>query len=468
MVLRVCTEALKDCHQAEDAFQATFLVLARQAGSIRKRDSLGSWLFGVARRAARRIRMDEARRRRHERLSRKLLHGPWSHEPESMEQWPELHAAIERLPAKYREPIVLCYLEGLTHEQAASQLCWPLGTVKTRLTRGRERLRRRLSGLDRSCPAILPPGLLSSTTVAALRDVARHGAAGAASSAVITVTEGILKMMWIERLRLTVVTLVALIAAAGFGASIVAQQVSDKGHASVEPGAPLQTNDKPGSAQVLEVSATTQFDPATLTIVRSPFDGRVDKVFVDLGSAVKKGDPLLELFSTDLATAKNDFETARRQHTRDKKVLDYKDPLANTNAIPRKELIEAENDEAKSRFAMKVARDKLLIFGLTEEEIGKIADEDGLQKARMILRSRGDGIVIKRTVVQGNLYDRKDELMQFAPLDHLCVQGRVSEKVAGKITLGQRCGSLLLLRMRSFMEGSNGLIIKSIRLHAPW
>jgi cobalt-zinc-cadmium efflux system membrane fusion protein len=153
---------------------------------------------------------------------------------------------------------------------------------------------------------------------------------------------------------------------------------------------------------------------------------------------VKKGDPLLELFSTDLAAAKNDFETARRQHTRDQKVLDFKGPLANTNAIPRKELIEAENDEAKSQLAMKLAKDKLLIFGLTEEEIGKIADEDGLQKARMILRSRGDGIVIKRTVVLGNYYDKKDELMQIATLDHLWVQGRVSEKVAGKITLGQR------------------------------
>jgi hypothetical protein len=310
--------------------------------------------------------MDDARRRRHERLSRAHDPGRWSHDSAAAEHWPELHAAIERLPAKYRDPIVLCYLEGLTHEQAASQLRWPLGTVKTRLTRGRERLRRRLSGLDRSCPAILPSGLLRSTTTAVLRDAARHEAAGAASPTVMTITEGILKMMWIGRLRLTIITLVALIAAAGFGASIVAQQVSEKGHASVEPGAPVQTNDKPGSSQVLEVSATTQFDPATVTIVRSQFDGRVDKVFVDLGSAVKKGDPLLELL------------------------------------------------------------------------IGKVPNKDLFQKAKMILRSRSDGIVIKRSVVVGNYYDAKDELMQIAALDHLWVQGRVSEKVAGKITLGQR------------------------------
>src|SRR4051794_37878936 len=126
MVLRVCTQALKDRHQAEDAFQATFLVLARQASSIRNHDSVGSWLFGIARRAARRIRMDEARRRKHELRRLALVPGPWSLELESAEHGPELHAAIERLPAKYREPIILCYLEGLTHEQAARQLCWPL------------------------------------------------------------------------------------------------------------------------------------------------------------------------------------------------------------------------------------------------------------------------------------------------------------------------------------------------------
>jgi RNA polymerase sigma factor (sigma-70 family) len=437
MVLRVCIQALNDRHQAEDAFQATFLVLARQASSIRNRDSVGSWLFGVARRAARRIRMDEARRRRHERLSLKQAPGPWSLEPEPTEHWPELHAAIERLPAKYRDPIVLCYLEGLTHEQAAGQLRWPVGTVKTRLARARERLRRRLSGLDRSCPGTLPQALLSSTTAAALRDAARPGA-GAVSSAVTAITEGILKMMWIDRLRLTAITVIALIAAAGLGASIIAQQVGEKGRAPVEAGAPAQASDKSGALQVLQVSAVTDFDPNTLTIVRSQFDSRVDKVLVDLGSAVKKGDPLCELFSAELATAKAQYEGARDQHDRDLKTLNFRAPLVKAGSLPRKELIDIENSEADSRFAMNVAKDKLLMFGLTEEEIGKVADEDVFQKAKMILRSRADGIVIRRTVVQGNFYDRKDELMRIAPLDHLWVRGAVGEQDADKVKVGQK------------------------------
>jgi membrane fusion protein, heavy metal efflux system len=189
---------------------------------------------------------------------------------------------------------------------------------------------------------------------------------------------------------------------------------------------------------LLRLSGITDYDPATLTVVRAQFDSRVDNVLVDLGSVVKPGDPLLELFSTDLAVAKNDYETAVSQHDRDKKVLDYKAPLAETNAIPRKDLIEAQNDEAKSNLQMKLAKDKLLVFGLTEKEIADVPTEDGVKKAKMILRSRAAGIVIKRSVVRGNYYDSKDELMQIAPLEHLWVRGNVSELDADKVQVGQR------------------------------
>ena len=189
---------------------------------------------------------------------------------------------------------------------------------------------------------------------------------------------------------------------------------------------------------LLRLSGITDYDPATLTVVRSQFDCRVDKVLVDLGSVVKVGDPLLELFSTDLAVAKNDYETAVSQHARDKKVLDYKSPLAETNAIPRKDLIEAQNDEAKSLLQMKLAKDKLLVFGLTEKEISDVPNEDGVKKAKMMLRARAAGFVIKRSAVPGVSYDSKDELMQIAPLDHLWVRGNVSELDADKVQKDQK------------------------------
>jgi cobalt-zinc-cadmium efflux system membrane fusion protein len=189
---------------------------------------------------------------------------------------------------------------------------------------------------------------------------------------------------------------------------------------------------------VLKLFGTTDYDPATVTVVRTQFDSRVEKVLVDLGTAVKIGDPLLELFSTDLAEAKSNYESAISQWERDKKVLDYKTPLAKQDNIPKKELIEVENDEAQSRLKMKLAKDKLLVYGLTEKEIENAKREDGVQKAKMILRSRADGVVVVRSVVKGNYYTSADLLMTIAPLDHLWVRGSVSELDADQVEVGQK------------------------------
>lgn len=188
MVFRVCRQALKDHHDAQDAVQATFLVLARRAGAIRKRTSVSSWLFGVARRAAGHIRMQEARRRRFElRAAQRAIPAiEAALAPLEPDPYPELHAEIERLPEKYRLPIVLCYLEGLTHEQAASRLRWPLGTVKIRLTRARVRLRVRLEKRGRPYLLVMPvsslrPGLpehLVNSITQAGCGTANKGAAG--------------------------------------------------------------------------------------------------------------------------------------------------------------------------------------------------------------------------------------------------------------------------------------------------
>jgi cobalt-zinc-cadmium efflux system membrane fusion protein len=187
----------------------------------------------------------------------------------------------------------------------------------------------------------------------------------------------------------------------------------------------------------LRLTGTTDYDPATVTIVRTQFDSRVDKVLVDLGATVKRGQPLLELFSNDLAEAKSTYEMASSQWAHDKSVLDYKTPLAKEEALPRKELIEVINDEAQSRLKMKLAKDKLLVFGLTEKEIENAKTEDGVQKAKMILRSRADGVVVLRPVVKDNYYTSADILMTIAPLDHLWVRGNVSELDAEKVEVGQ-------------------------------
>ncbi len=119
MVLRVCRGELNDLHAAEDAFQATFLILARQARTIRDGACLASWLYGVARRVARRARLDRARRTARERRRARMYEDARRLAPEPPELLPEVQEELDRLPERYRSPIVLCYLEGRTHEEAA-------------------------------------------------------------------------------------------------------------------------------------------------------------------------------------------------------------------------------------------------------------------------------------------------------------------------------------------------------------
>jgi RNA polymerase sigma factor (sigma-70 family) len=144
MVLGVCRQILVSPHDAEDAFQATFLVLVRRAGAIRKRDSLGPWLHGVARRVSLRAKTNAARRKLREGASG-IRAAAGARNGQGSELVASLHDEIARLPEKYRSPIVLCDLEGHTHAEAAERLQWPVGTVSGRLFRAREILRGRIS-----------------------------------------------------------------------------------------------------------------------------------------------------------------------------------------------------------------------------------------------------------------------------------------------------------------------------------
>ncbi|WP_406694772.1 RNA polymerase sigma factor [Singulisphaera sp. Ch08] len=143
-VWRVCRQVLGPSQDAEDAYQSTFLLLAGKANSICKRDSLGPWLHGVAHRIAVRSRVDATRRRiREHKVPRAEVEAADS-QVEAEEVHRALHEEIDRLPAKLREPIRLCYLDGRTSHEAARLIGCPTSTVKERLARGRERLQARL------------------------------------------------------------------------------------------------------------------------------------------------------------------------------------------------------------------------------------------------------------------------------------------------------------------------------------
>jgi RNA polymerase sigma factor (sigma-70 family) len=194
MVLGVCRRVLGTRPDADDAFQATFLVLLRRANALQDTDSLGPWLYGVAWRVASRARAGIARRRLEERNAAATR--PVRAEAEFPADRRELHAIIDeeinRLPEKYRRPLVLCYLEGLTQEAAARQLRWKAGVLRGRLDRARLRLRGRLARrglapaatlalaqwLESPTQAAVTPALLNATVSTACRDLTVGKAAG--------------------------------------------------------------------------------------------------------------------------------------------------------------------------------------------------------------------------------------------------------------------------------------------------
>src|SRR5205823_3370384 len=141
MVLGICRRLLRDHHAAEDAFQAVFLVLARRAGSVGWRESAGGWLYEVAHRVAAKALCQAARQRTREKEAASMRSERVS-ASEGRDEVDLLHEELRRLPEKYRLPVVLCSLEGMSHVEAASQLGWPLGTVKGRLARARDLLKR--------------------------------------------------------------------------------------------------------------------------------------------------------------------------------------------------------------------------------------------------------------------------------------------------------------------------------------
>jgi RNA polymerase sigma factor (sigma-70 family) len=233
MVLHVCRRILHQVHDAEDAFQATFLLLARKAASIRKQESVASWLHGVAYRLAVRAKAQRARRHTREQQAA-AMHKPG---PDLEIAWRELQTVLDeelqRLPEKYRTPLVLCYLEGLTHEAAARQLGWPLGTVTGRLARARTMLRTRLArrGLALSggafaatlaantAAASLPTTLMQPTLTAAVQFAAGKAAAAIVAAPVAALVE---KAMLATKTKLVTVLLLAAGLLVG-GASLFAR-----------------------------------------------------------------------------------------------------------------------------------------------------------------------------------------------------------------------------------------------------
>jgi RNA polymerase sigma factor (sigma-70 family) len=252
MVLGVCQSILRHRQDAEDAFQATFVVLARNAGSIRRRDGLGSWLHGVAHRVACKARAAGARRQAL--LAKAAVPPPVC--PADDLTWGEvrsiLHAELAALPERFREPLVLCYLEGLTQDEAARRLGWSATTVKGRLQRGRQALRRRLERRGLGSTAVLGTAVLAGQGWAepvapGLVQVAVRAALSVPGASAVALARGIVGPVAPLKVRLMATVLLATFVLAG-GAMLLGHRPSAAESRPLAIDPPAAANDRPPAA----------------------------------------------------------------------------------------------------------------------------------------------------------------------------------------------------------------------------
>jgi RNA polymerase sigma factor (sigma-70 family) len=273
MVLRVCQRVLHHAQDAEDALQATFIVLARKASLIAKAESVASWLHGVAFRVSLKAKTSAGRRRVHERRAEKsavVEDGP--QEP-SADEWRVVRSAMDaelgHLPDKYRAPVVLCYLEGKTNQEAAQQLGCPMGTVAYRLSRARDLLRDRLLRRGLTLPAggiaavlaqeaataaagTMPPTLLAVTVQGA--------AATELPPQVVALVDATLRSMAPRKLRMAAAMVVAT-GVLGLGATMFVRWAGAK---PLDVGAPRSA---PVAAPPRSVPGAIIWDPVQQVFV---------------------------------------------------------------------------------------------------------------------------------------------------------------------------------------------------------
>jgi RNA polymerase sigma factor (sigma-70 family) len=239
MVWGLCRRLLPNTTDAEDAFQATFLILVRKAGRIDRPELLGGWLHGVALRVAMRLRDTIARRCSRERRYHDLPVPETVSDLDRRELRSALDHEVSQLPGRYRLPFVLCHLQGLTIDETARRLRCPTGTVKSRLSRAREQLRKALTrrgvvlsaaafaeSLAQEGEAALLPAALAAATTTAGRAFALGTSDSLSTTTTVTLAEGVLKSMFFTKLKLAAGLVIAL-ALIGLGGQLIARQGID-------------------------------------------------------------------------------------------------------------------------------------------------------------------------------------------------------------------------------------------------
>jgi RNA polymerase sigma factor (sigma-70 family) len=443
MVLGLCLRVLRDEQDAEDAFQATFLVFTSKAASLRPQKSLAGWLYRVAYRTAQKARIDAALRRKHEgRTTLAPIADPLA-ELTFQEAQAMLDRELNRLPDRLRVPLVLCYLEGLTRDEAAGRLGWSVSLLKSRLEQARDRLRVRLTsrGLtlagvlvapllhEGSTSASVPPVLVVSTVKAATALATGSMAGAVAGSRVAALTEGVMRAMFVTRLKSAVLGLV-LLGALSLGMGVYAQRVPaekplPESTATLEPGRhdaihlSQLMNTKLG-IEVVEVKPRGNSRPQLLRLIGyvaldprqtwsikarlAPFEvleigqREVQAGLLRMGDKVRKGEPLRTttfsasdskslrvgdtvpkrqvlavLSSAEVSQKKHDLFSALVQLRLDEKILKRAEESA--DAVPEAVLLNARRNVEADHISIARALNTLKTWGIPDDDISAVRKE---------------------------------------------------------------------------------------------
>jgi HlyD family secretion protein len=377
MVLRVCQNLLDDPNDAHDAFQATFLVLVQRCRSMKGIESVGGWLYGVACRVAARARVESARRRVVEdRAALRVVEATDASQENDAEQadfGPVIQEELRRLPERYRTVVVLCYWESLTHEQAAAQLGCPLGTVRSRLARARNLLRRRLTrrgmapmaaalagGLDRVPTSVsvvvrhlapVPRDLVQSTIHAASRIAAGQATAQFVSVFSASLVQKVLWSMTMVKVNLAFVgvVLAGLVVSGGWfgalkgplaGAQLKAAQKSAK---SIE---------KAKTADSGKVYSLVQGQTTIVMVVPDGSTVKKGQVVCELDSSMLKDELVKQQITTKTAAANHENVKLARENT-ELAVVEYVEGISNI------QLMEAQGNIKIAEAELALAEDTL-------------------------------------------------------------------------------------------------------------
>jgi len=376
MVWRVCLAIVRDEHEAEDAFQATFLILVRKARTLWVRDSLGPWLHQVACRTATCLRSTAGRRREHERRCAEASQTgrPVATDAAQAVDAAAIHEEVGRLPEKYRAPIVLCDLEGRTHQEAARSLGWPIGTVKSRQSHARNLIRDRLArrglglafagaafeSMKQMTLATTPKEISRAAVTAAMRLSARLSTGAEASAQVLALSQHVLRSLLWSKLSVVAVTALAIgIAAGGSGAYLDGAQ----GPGTLDgPSASRKVSDR---AAVAPPDAKLRAQRLATRKARAEFEiARHTRILAEI--AVEEYEVVD--YPRDLATVEGEIKLAESETARSEDRIAWAARMFDKGYVSRAQKASEELNFQKAKFALEQAQAKRKVLTLFSKD----------------------------------------------------------------------------------------------------